>query len=107
MSSKNYATYWKSIMEEYESSRMKQQQFCKAHNIDFAKFRYQRVRFSAASKVSKTQPKQSNFVPVKLPEQSAPKENIKIIHPNGIECTVPINIDVSTLIQLMRGVKGC
>ena len=107
MSLKNDATDWKSIMEEYESSGMKQQQFCKAHNIDFAKFRYQRVRFSTASKVSKTQAKQANFALVKLPEQSAPKDKIKIIHPNGIECTVPVNIDVSTLIQLMRGVKGC
>ncbi len=44
MTSSDNPTDWQSIMKQYEGSGLTQPEFCKRNNIDFAKFRYQRVR---------------------------------------------------------------
>ncbi len=100
--------YWKQIMDRYESSDLSQQKFCEANSIDFRKFKYYRYRLSLTRRLKKTKTSTPSFIPVKLNQSpKASSEKICLLHPSGIECSFPTDLEESVLLNFLRSFKSC
>jgi len=106
---------WQRIIHQYQQSGLSQKKFCEANGLSFRQFKYYRYRLQQPSTQkesnSKTKPSASlpataEFSPVKLNiKKQASSNKLRLIHPNGVECFIPVNIQDAVLLQLIKGLQ--
>lgn len=97
------ALHWNNIIADWEGSGLTRRGFCKAYNINYHQFVYNR------EKLMKQQTTQQSCKPPKLvavkvmPEKSAVAAVTPLIlHcPNGIKVSIPAGADEKTLVMLL------
>jgi len=97
--------YWLSIMAQYKSSGLTQKKFCAENNINHTAFRNYRYRLSTAYQTRKEKSVKSTFTPIKLLKNKP--DLLKILHPSGIECNFPLDVEESVLLRFLRGLRSC
>lgn len=99
------ASYWSSIIDEWQSSGQSQQIFCQNKRISFAQFGYWRTRLR---KIKSS--KKSGLVPVKVTAQSgAPGAAIQIRLPTGLQLSIADGCSEQTIKYVLNlmGVAPC
>lgn len=101
---------WSALMAEYEKSGLTQKQFCQKKGIHFNAFRNSRCRDAYRKKKLQLNKlataKSSSFTEVKLQPPPKPKV-LKLIHPNGIECLLPMSLSDKELVNFIKGLQSC
>ena len=103
---KDKASYWSSVMDDWEGSNESQQKYCAKRNISFPQFGYWRSQLKRGKKKTATA-----MFPVQIARTLSRIQtaDIQIKLPNGIELTLPENFSEQSLSQLLRllGVASC
>jgi len=101
---------WSALMAEYDKSCLTQKQFCQQKGINLIDFRNSRCRIAyrkkklQLKKLSTAKP--PSFTEVKLQPSFKPKV-LKLIHPNGIECSLPMSLSDIELVNFIRSLQSC
>lgn len=97
---------WRSLVEEQTASGLTQSAFCKKENLVLAQFVYSRGLFKA--KKSADAVNQKSFVPVQFSKREInTASEIRIVLPNGFQCSFSNGIDVSQIKRLMEALLSC
>lgn len=97
--------YWSSVMKQYESSGLSQKQFCEQNNISYGTFKTHRYQSSAICQNKKNKPVKSCFEKVSLKHEQV--KFLKLVHPSGIECTIPSTLSDQMVLSLVKGLRTC
>ena len=99
---KRYAD-WQQIIDQYKQSGLSQKKFFAANGLSFRQFKYYRYRLQppgsqkpSPSPASSAMPLPSTtaFTSIKLNTiQQASGNRLRLIHPSGIECLIPAEIN--------------
>ena len=95
---------WSKLMAEYKASNLSQKSFCELRGIDFKAFTNSRCRIAYRKKQSDST-KNKCFAEVKVTTAVAKK--LKLVHPNGIECSLPTSLDEAEILAVIRGLQSC
>ena len=97
--------YWISIMTQYKSSGLTQKKFCEENNINHTTFRNYRYRLSTAYQTRKAKSVKPTFTSIKRVNNKPAL--LKLLHPSGIECSFPLDLEESALLNFLRELKSC
>ncbi len=92
---------WRAIIDEQEASGLTQTAFCKEHNISSAQLSYYRGILKPKQTVSTR-----SFTPVTLKQSSHAKE-IRVLLPNGFQCTFAWDFNVSDMKAWVKALLSC
>lgn len=97
---------WQALSNEWESSGLRQAEFCQSKGLKFHTFSYWRLRLKKTSK-----PKPSfQAVNIKQPDnKSSLKPSVQLRLPNGINVVIPLEADKRLLKAIFEllGINGC
>ena len=100
--------HWEQVMGHYESSGLNQKEYCEANAIDFKQFRYYRYRLNLASRLENKKANTPTFAPVRVgPLSNTVASKMRLLHPSGIECSFPLDVEESVLLRFLRGLTSC
>ena len=96
---------WQGLIEEQSKSGLTQAEFCKQHNIVLSQFVYYR----GISKGKTKSPSEHNeLMPIKISKpHSKVSSEIKLLLPNGLQCLVPSEIDITQIKLLVETLLRC
>ena len=92
---------WQSIMQEWETSGLRQREFCKARSLVYSQFMYHR------GQLKKSESKPAELLPIQLvaEKQSIPTPTTAtpfvLQWPSGLRLSIPIGADSATLKTLL------
>ncbi len=97
---------WKLLVEEHEKSGQTLVVFCKERNLSPKRLSYYRRLFRISNNKEIKNP--TIFVPIQLkkPDPNVLKE-IRIVLPNGFQCVIPWQSDMSQVKQLIGVLLSC
>jgi hypothetical protein len=97
---------WRNFIEEQEKSGMNQEEFCKMKGVSVAKLQYYRKKTQITS--AQAPPK---FSEIKLahatPKPTVSSKEIRLILQNGIQCFLPIDINIQQAKDLVEALLSC
>lgn len=91
---------WQKIIEEQEASGLSQTQFCKERNISSAQLGYYR------SVLKPKRAPEGSFTPISIKQPLASKD-VRVLLPNGFQCTFPSDLSASSIKELMKALLLC
>lgn len=99
---------WKKLIEEQEISGLSQREFCQEKDIVLSQFGYYRSQLRMLSQNSN--PQKVQFAPVKITDKdniTTKSAEIKLILPNGFQCTFPSHIEAVQIRRLIEVFLSC
>ncbi|MEO8402930.1 MAG: hypothetical protein ABI597_14250 [Gammaproteobacteria bacterium] len=97
---------WQALIEEQERSGQTQAGFCKQREVSSAQFSYYRGLIKAKTNNKLTDSNLFSAIHMKKNESNSLAE-IRIILPNGFQCYLPSQIDISQVKKLMEALLSC
>jgi len=97
---------WKALVDDQEKSGLSQSEFCKQHNLVLSKFGYYRGIVKSKNKADSTDSKLFNPVHIKKITATISTE-IRIVLPNGFQCFIPSQVDISHVRRLVEALLSC
>ena len=91
---------WQTIIDEQEASGLSQTQYCKERNISSAQLGYYR------SILKPRQVAEGSFTPVAI-KQSSISKDVRVLLPNGFQCTFPSDLNASAIKELIKALLSC
>lgn len=91
---------WQTIIDEQEASGLSQTQFCKQRNISSAQLGYYR------GVLKPKRVAEGSFTPVAIKQPSVSKD-VRVLLPNGFQCTFPSDLSASAIKELMKALLLC
>ena len=95
--------YWSAVIADFESSGLKQKDYCKNNDISFSGFKYWRYRLSERKRRSSNPMLSgSTFVPISI---SSPKAPVVVNTPSGYSLSFSESIDskrLSVILSVLR-----
>ncbi len=96
---------WQKLIEEQEKSGLTQAEFCQQRNIVLSQFVYYR---GITKGKSKSPPESNPLMPIKISKPlSKISSEIKLVLPNGLQCMVPSEIDITQIKLLVEALLRC
>lgn len=97
---------WRKIINEYLQSDMTQKSFCEKQNLSLPKFVYYYSQFKREKESQFNNPA---FVPVKVPnlDKTTGISDIKLLLPNGFQCTFTSHTDMLQIKRLIEVLLSC
>lgn len=97
--------YWSSIMKQYELSGLSQKKFCEQNNLSYGTFKTHRYPASSTHQKKKNESVKPGFEKIRLRTDNV--KTLKLMHPSGIECTIPSTLNDQAILSLIRGLRTC
>jgi len=97
---------WKLLIEEHANSGKTQVAFCKEKNISHMQFGYYVKKFKSAN-LHKPIKQKHLFAPIQFKKSEPISTDIRVILPNGFQCTFSSDIDASRIKQLIEVLRAC
>jgi hypothetical protein len=99
---------WKKLIEEQEISGLSQREFCQQKDVVLSQFGYYRSQLRMQSQNSNSQ--KAQFTPIKISDKDSiatKSAEIKLILPNGFQCTFPSHIEAVQIKRLIEVFLSC
>lgn len=93
---------WEALISEQERGELSQKAFCKKQNISPSNFAYYRKRLRGEDR----QKSLGAFTPVNVSKSSGAKE-IRLILPNGFQCLLSPDLELTRIKELVRMCLSC
>lgn len=94
------ADFWKGHLDTWRGSGLTQAAYCRQQDLSLARFGYWR-RVLDKAVVS------SALVPIVVGEASTPDEAIEVQLPNGLQARLPVDMEPSRWVSLIRALRTC
>ena len=94
------------IVTRWQTSGMKQKDFCRSEGINYYKFKYWKTQYTREHEFiqQKQGSKESrDFIPIEIPSQESLFSGIELTFPNGVKLTVNQSIsshEIKNLLEL-------
>ena len=96
---------WHVLIEEQQASGLTQKKFCEQKNVNLSHFVYYRCRIKKNTGFHPA----ASFIPVKISndKNSITSSEIKLLLPNGFQCTFVSHLDVVHVKKLVQALLTC
>lgn len=95
---------WLALIEEQQKSGLSQKAFCQQNNLVLSQFVYYRLRH--LKQKTGLNPV-AGFVPVNVIPSESKASEIKVVLPNGFQCSFSSSLDINQLKSLMGVLLTC
>ncbi|MDN5873720.1 MAG: hypothetical protein L0H29_04975 [Sinobacteraceae bacterium] len=98
------AGFWKGHFAAWAESGLTQAVYCQQHDLNLHSFGYWRSRLGASVKAT---PRSAGVLPIKLAEGGGTDQVIVVRLPNGLSVDLPVAMNSTRWLPMIRALRAC